>query len=247
MSVMESHATKLASDNAHDAVINVESLSYKGSDGWLYQTNLTIEQTNALIYHLHTKYHAVEIGMALPFIEVMCLWRSEDDGMFSPIFGEFAWGDEIDIDENIVSMIKSRAPLPQQAIDFFAFELVPDCIGLAVIYNTLVIELPETDFETFHRRLATLSGWVGGVPFPFHYNNGPLPNSKHTIDSGAARNQRFMSMGWRYTKVAGARGSFVQQTAYADLQLRNADTAGEFIRYSDVFDPLIEIGSEVTL
>ncbi|KAJ0354883.1 hypothetical protein COL154_002085 [Colletotrichum chrysophilum] len=208
---MESHVTKSANDDANDAVIptpniDIESLSYKGSDG-----------------------------------------RSEDDGMFSPIFGEFAWGDEVDIDKTIVSMIKSRAPLPQQAIDFFAFELVPDCIGLAVIYNTLVIELPETDFETFHRRLATLADRICGVPLLLHYNNGPLPNSEHMIDSGAARNQRFMSMGWRYSKVVGARGSFVQQTAYADLQLRNADTAGEFVRYSDVFDPLIEIGSKVTL
>ncbi|KAI8249875.1 hypothetical protein K4K58_010315 [Colletotrichum sp. SAR11_239] len=179
--------------------------------------------------------------------DAIAVWRSEDDGMFSPIFGEFAWGDEIDIDKTIVSMIKSRAPLPQQAIDFFAFELVPDCIGLAVIYDTLVIELPETDFETFHRRLATLTDRICGVPLLLHYNNGPLPNSEHTIDSGAARNQRFMSMGWRYSKVVGARGSFVQQTAYADLQLRNADTAGDFVRYSDVFDPLIEIGSVVTL
>lgn len=169
---MESHVTKSANDDANDAVIpsssiDIENLSYKGSDGWLAQTNLTTEQTNAIIYYLCTKYHAVEIGIALPFIEVVCrggppaednrpptiadaiaVWRSEDDGMFSPIFGEFAWGDEIDIDKIIVSMIKSRAPLPQQAIDFFAFELVPDCIGLAVIYNTLVIELPETDFET---------------------------------------------------------------------------------------------------
>ncbi|KAI8273431.1 GTPase MTG2 [Colletotrichum sp. SAR 10_98] len=165
MSVMESHVTKSANDDAKDAVIptpsiDIESLSYKGSDV-----------------------------------------RSEDDGMFSPIFGEFAWGDETDIDKTIASMIKSRAPLPQQAIDFFAFELVPDCIGLAVIYNTLVIELPETDFETFHRRLATLTDRICGVPFLLHYNNGPLPNSEHTIDSGAARNQRFLSMGWRYSKV----------------------------------------------
>ncbi|KAI8239602.1 GTPase MTG2 [Colletotrichum sp. SAR 10_99] len=165
MSVMESHVTKSANDDAKDAVIptpsiDIESLSYKGSDV-----------------------------------------RSEDDGMFSPIFGEFAWGDETDIDKTIASMIKSRAPLPQQAIDFFAFELVPDCIGLAVIYNTLVIELPETDFETFHRRLATLTDRICAVPFLLHYNNGPLPNSEHTIDSGAARNQRFLSMGWRYSKV----------------------------------------------
>ncbi|KAF3807151.1 hypothetical protein GCG54_00013485 [Colletotrichum gloeosporioides] len=122
-----------------------------------------------------------------------------------------------------------------------ALELVPDCIGLAVIYDTL------TDFETFHHRLVALSSKIRDVPLLLRYNNGPLLNSEHPIDSGAARNHRFMSMGWRYSKVVGARGSFVQQTAYADLQLRNADTAGEFIRYSDVFDPLIEIGSEVTL
>ncbi|EQB46629.1 hypothetical protein CGLO_14307 [Colletotrichum gloeosporioides Cg-14] len=197
MSVMESHATKSASEDAHDAVIDVptssidaESLSYRGSNGWLDQTNLTIEQMEALIDYLCTKYDAVEIGR-----------------------------------------LGTRSRLHRPGF----------------IYDTLVIELTKTDFETFHHRLVALSSRIRDLPLLLRYNNGPLLNSEHTIDSGAARNHRFMSMGWRHSKVVGARGSFVQQTAYADQELRNADTAGEFIPYSDVFDPLIEIDSEVTL
>ncbi|KAK1975880.1 hypothetical protein LZ30DRAFT_736184 [Colletotrichum cereale] len=197
-------AQTMTDETAHTAVIDVptsglefEEFSFRGPDGCLKPGNLTKEQNQALREYLFNEYNLLSIDYCFPFIVLSCtgdapaednrpftiagaiaIWLSEDDGNFLPTFGDFAGGDNINIDDEITSMMKRLTRPPQKVIEFFTLELFPDCIGLAVIYDTIVIELPKTYHDSFAERLQTLPGGIWKMPFRLRYRNGPMPNSE---------------------------------------------------------------------
>lgn len=119
-------------------------------------------------------------GMAGGFLVV---WRRADDMWLEPRVGEkgqgYLWDkeeEEFEVDEAILARFEPGVIPTTDAIIGLA-SLFPECNALTYIYDTIVIECPETDELSFRERLRTLPDYLPGAPFDVRHHNGPLPNT----------------------------------------------------------------------
>ncbi|KAK5652052.1 hypothetical protein OQA88_10828 [Cercophora sp. LCS_1] len=113
----------------------------------------------------------------------LAIWRPASDMSFNPLIGR-AGGkyidveeeDEVNIDGAIIAAFEQYAIPTKDAIVSLA-SVFPDCNAITFVIDTIIIEYPATDEQSFRRRLQTLPDYIPGAPFHIRYHNGPLPNT----------------------------------------------------------------------
>ncbi|KAF9879117.1 hypothetical protein CkaCkLH20_03350 [Colletotrichum karsti] len=184
--------------DAPTSALNLEQFSYRDErDGWICTSNMTEDQHAALQAYLFQTYDLIAIGYQLPYLVLRCcgqlpdestrpftiagalvVWLSADDPELYPLFGDFSEGEFITIPENFSDQVERSGHLTQEVLNYFAFTLFPDCIAIAVVHGSLVVQLRETDMEVYIDRMQTLPRGLRKVPLQLRYCNGFLPNSE---------------------------------------------------------------------
>jgi hypothetical protein len=67
---------------------------------------------------------------------------------------------------------------PREVILYLADYVFPDCEALTILWDTLVVELPEASKEAFLNRLQGLPDSIDQCLIDVRYYNGPLPNTE---------------------------------------------------------------------
>lgn len=107
----------------------------------------------------------------------IAFWVDADDFDFLPVFGDFALGDPIQVDESILDQI-TLLEVPSKGIMLQLANLWPECDAISVLWDMLVVELLLVDHEAHRDRLKGLPSNIYGCSLRLHYNNGPLPNTQ---------------------------------------------------------------------
>lgn len=179
------------------SALEFEEFSFWGEDGSLGLRNATHEQSKALENYLHKNYGAVTFQYSGPFLILGCekelppenerpfticgliaMWRPVDDDHFEPLAGYIGGADPVAIDPGMLAKIKEREIPPDEVFLYLAEDVFPDCIALSMMWDNLVVELPETNWDDFINRVKGLPSDIMNAPTLLLFHNGCLPNTE---------------------------------------------------------------------
>ncbi|KAF5578909.1 uncharacterized protein FSUBG_13699 [Fusarium subglutinans] len=179
----------MASD-ALEALEALDGFSYWDSDG-----SMTAPKDSfiTLDKHLGERHNIVAYQESLPFLVLEChggppddppfsmagaiaIWGDAEDGFFYPLVGDFADGEDIEVEDDIIDQIVP-VDIPSKDMILHLANLWPECHGIALLWDYLVVELPLVSAEHHSERLQDLPGGIHGC-FRIQYNNGPLANAE---------------------------------------------------------------------
>lgn len=234
-----------SSVNIPTAALEFEEFSFMDpNDGWMESKNLTEDQHRYLFDYLGENFDVVEMAEDFPFLVLRCrgkappedkrpftiagaiaVWQSNEDDFFKPFFGEDGEAEDIEIEDEISHAMELLKVPPQHVIEYFAFTVFPDCSGIAVIYDTIVIEFPRTEKEEFAKLIQSLPRNVMNIPFQVRYWNGPLPNTERRKRDFQPRPSNIADLKVDETDYVNAYGEFypgtmIQTRPFVD---KNAD------------------------
>ncbi|KAG4282107.1 hypothetical protein FPRO06_11010 [Fusarium proliferatum] len=188
---------------ASAALKAIDDISYWDSDGFLTVKNISDDQRATLNKYLVERYRLVAYTQSLPFLVMEChgsppddppfpiagaiaIWRDANDIPFLPVVGDFAIGDVIEVEDDIVDQIVWME-IPSKDIILYLANLWPECQAITFLWTTLVVELPLVSQEHYWERLqdlpGDLEGSLNGCCYVLMFNNGPLPNAEITRES----------------------------------------------------------------
>ncbi|KAI1037774.1 hypothetical protein LB503_009413 [Fusarium chuoi] len=183
---------------ASAALKAIDDISYWDSDGFLTVKNISDDQRATLNKYLVERYRLVAYTQSLPFLVMEChggppddppfsiagaiaIWRDANDIPFLPVVGDFAIGDVIEVEDDIVDQIVWME-IPSKDIILYLASLWPECQAITFLWTTLVVELPLVSEEHHSERLqnlpGSLEGSLYGCSYILMFNNGPLPNAE---------------------------------------------------------------------
>ncbi|KLO78804.1 hypothetical protein LW93_4125 [Fusarium fujikuroi] len=181
----------------------IDDITYWDSEGSQHARNVSDDQRATLNQYLVEGYQVVAYQGSLPFLVMECdggppdnppfsvagaiaIWRDANDCFLRPLVGDFAIGDEIEVEDDIIDQIVWME-IPSKDIILYLAKLWPDCQAITFLWTTLVVELPLVSEEHHSVRLQVLPGDLEGslywCCYKLMYNNGPLPNAEITRES----------------------------------------------------------------
>ncbi|KAK1762517.1 hypothetical protein QBC33DRAFT_601374 [Phialemonium atrogriseum] len=180
------------------AALEFEEFSFWGEDGSLDWGNASTEHNKALRKYLTLHYNVIIFHYCEPFLLLGCegelpskdklpfsiagmiaIWRIDDNMKFRPLIGWHAEGEEcLKIDPGMLDKMVEHEIPPNEVFLYLADHIFHDCIAISIIWETMVVELPLTEWNDFVRRLQVLPEGIEGAPFLLQYHNGPLPNTE---------------------------------------------------------------------
>ncbi|KAF5676492.1 hypothetical protein FCIRC_7051 [Fusarium circinatum] len=179
----------MASD-ALEALKALEGFSYRDSDGSMTAPE---DSFTTLDNYLGERYNIVGYQESLLFLVLEChggppddppfsvagafaIWGDAEDGFFYPLVGDFADGEKIEVEDDIIDQMH-QTEIPSEDMILHLADLWPECQGIALLWDYLVVELPLVSAEHHSERLKDLPGGIHGC-FRIQYNNGPLANAE---------------------------------------------------------------------
>ncbi|EON98243.1 hypothetical protein UCRPA7_6215 [Phaeoacremonium minimum UCRPA7] len=188
--------TTLPSDpDIPTAALDFEEFSFIGADGDMRWKNVG-DYKKIFLEYLAENFGCSAVDYSMPFIVLefhgdpppedqrpftiagaIAVWRSINDPPFIPFLGEHGQAEEITLDDSICDMMQTRKMPPDEVILYLANHIFTDCEAISLLWNTLVIELPEMETKDYLARLETLPMDLIGSPHSLEYHNGPLPNT----------------------------------------------------------------------
>ncbi|RKK66198.1 hypothetical protein BFJ69_g15613 [Fusarium oxysporum] len=152
---------------------SLNDIKFWGSDGFLTARDITDQRAN-LHKYLWETCNATEHLESFPFLVIGCqrgpsdhppfsvagaiaIYRNAKEFAFMTPVGDFAQGDEIEVDDDIL-----------------------DQIGISFLWTMLVVEMPLVSKEEHLERLQSLPIAVGSYVSTLRFNNGLLPNADRT-------------------------------------------------------------------
>ena len=158
------------------SALEFEEFSFWANDGSIVFANVTEGQRVALQTYLEEHYGALDFFYHEPFFVIGCeedrlppederpftvagliaIWRKLGDMNFCCLIGYFAAGPPIKIDPEILAQISPREIFPDEVVLYMADFAFPDCYAVTILWETLVIELPQMSWEVFQARLEIL-------------------------------------------------------------------------------------------
>ncbi|KAF5699675.1 hypothetical protein FMUND_14636 [Fusarium mundagurra] len=174
----------------------LDDISFWNNDGFLDVKNVTKDQWAILINHLWERYHVIGYLQSMPFLVMECdggpphdppfsvagaiaIWRDAKDFSFFPLVGNFAHGDYIEAEDDIVDQIVPMEVPPKDIILRLA-NLWPECQAITFLWGMLVVELPLVSGEHHVEQLQDLPSDIDGCSYILRYHNGPLANTDST-------------------------------------------------------------------
>ncbi|KAF5556938.1 hypothetical protein FMEXI_992 [Fusarium mexicanum] len=179
----------MASD-ALEALEALDDFSHWDSDGSMTAPN---DHFTTLHKYLGGRYNIVAYQSSLPFLVLECdggppddppfsvagaiaIWTYAGDGFFWPVVGGFAYGEDVEVEDNIIDQMYQTEISSRDMILHLA-NLWPECQAITLIWDYLVMELPLVSKEHHLERLQDLPRGIERV-FMIRYNNGPLANAE---------------------------------------------------------------------
>ncbi|KAI7771106.1 hypothetical protein LZL87_013905 [Fusarium oxysporum] len=114
-----------------------------------------------------------------PFLvaRAIAIWRDAKDFAFMTLVGDFAQGDEIEVDDDILDQIVLME-IPSKHVILYLANVWPECQAISLLWTMLVVELPLVSEEEHLERLQNLPTAIDACFLILRLNNGPLPNAE---------------------------------------------------------------------
>ncbi|EPE06834.1 hypothetical protein F503_03261 [Ophiostoma piceae UAMH 11346] len=182
--------------NATDPLI-FKDISFLGESGFPDTTHVTRAELKLFHDFLGEAFDSVAVSYYGTFIEIECielpaadqrpfsiggfiaLWATPGSEQFLPILGDTANGPNCELEETYRGQ-NFRDTIPTvSAVEYLANNIFPDCEALSFIDRELVVEMPETAEDTWHKKLNDLPHGFNGTAAVISYHNGPLATTVH--------------------------------------------------------------------
>ena len=182
--------------NATDPLI-FKNINFLGQSGFPDTKNVTTTELQLFHDFLGEAFDSVAVSYYGTFIEIECieppaadqrpfsiggfiaLWATPGSEQFLPILGDAGNGPNCELEETFRHE-NYRDTIPTvSAVEYLANDIFPDCEALSFIDRELVVEMPETDEDTWHKNLNSLPRGFIGTAAVISYHNGPLATTVH--------------------------------------------------------------------
>ncbi|KPM40783.1 hypothetical protein AK830_g5796 [Neonectria ditissima] len=174
--------------------LDFEEFSFIGADESLEMINVSNENRQLLKEYLRRYLGVCRVDYRLPFVVLSCeeldapsdaqrpmviagliaIWRTLGHPGHLGIPDEQAWGPSVRIDRELLDLVKVGECIPQQVTLYLADHVFPTSNAITLLWDTLIIELPDMSEDEFVTALGTLPAGIEGLPYSLAYRNGSL-------------------------------------------------------------------------